>query len=59
MTFTSRDPTDQVTRATDASDGTYDVPAIVEAIIDRHGAVDIDTLDSDEFWSIVGAHATA
>lgn len=58
MTFTSRDLTDQVTRATAASDGTYDVPAIVEDIIERHGAVDIDTLDSDEFWTIVGNHAT-
>lgn len=58
MTFTSRDLTDQVTHATNASDGTYDVPAIVADIIDQHGAVDIDTLDHDEFWTIVGNHAT-
>jgi hypothetical protein len=59
MTFTSRDLTDQVTRATDAADGEYDVPAIVEQIIETHGAVDIDTLDGDEFWAIVGSHATS
>lgn len=57
MTFTSRDLRDQVTIATQASDGDYDVDAIVEAIIERHGAVDIDTLDSDEFWGIVMDHA--
>lgn len=58
MTFTSRDLTDQVTRATDASDGTYNVDAIVSEIVERYGAVDIDSLDSDEFWSVVGKHAT-
>jgi DNA-binding transcriptional regulator YdaS (Cro superfamily) len=57
MTFTSSDLRDQVTTATDASDGEYDVDAIVEAIIERHGAVPVDDLDSDEFWGIVMEHA--
>ncbi|GAX57353.1 hypothetical protein [Streptomyces olivochromogenes] len=59
MTFTSRDLRDQIVTATDASDGEYDVDAIVEEIVAAHGAVDIDTLDTDEFWAIVGKHATA
>lgn len=57
MTFTSRDLRDQVTTATEASDGTYDVDAIVEEIVERHGAVDVDTLEHDEFWAIVAKHA--
>lgn len=59
MTFTSSDLRDQVVTATDASDGEYDVNAIVAEIVEKHGAVDIDTLDTDEFWAIVGKHATA
>lgn len=59
MTFTSRDLRDQIVTATDASDGEYDVDAIVEDIIEKHGAVNIDSLDTDDFWAIVGKHATA
>lgn len=59
MTFTSRDLRDQIVTATDASDGEYDVDAIVEDIVEKYGAVDIDTIDTDEFWQIVGKHATA
>ncbi|MYR45058.1 hypothetical protein [Streptomyces sp. SID5910] len=58
MTFTSRDLRDQIVTATDASDGEYDVDAITEEILEKHGAVDVDTLDTDEFWAIVGKHAT-
>jgi hypothetical protein len=57
MTFTASDLRRQVETATDASDGEYDVDAIIEAITERHGAVDIDTLDADEFWAVVGQHA--
>lgn len=59
MTFTSRDLRDQIVIATDASDGQYDVDAITEEILEEHGAVDIETLDADEFWSVVGKHATS
>lgn len=55
--FTSRDLRDQIVTATDASDGTYDVDAITEEIIEKHGAVDVDTIDTAEFWDIVGKHA--
>ncbi|MCT2591162.1 hypothetical protein LHJ74_14805 [Streptomyces sp. N2-109] len=58
MTITRSDVRHQVATATDASEGTYDVDAIVAEIIDQHGAVDIDTLDHDEFWATVGKHAT-
>lgn len=59
MTFTSNDLRTQIVHATNASDGTYNVDAILEEILDKHGAVDIETLDTDEFWTIVGKHATA
>jgi hypothetical protein len=57
MTFTSHDLRDQVVTATDASDGTYDVDAIVAEIVDRHGAVPVASLEHDEFWAIVAKHA--
>lgn len=57
MTFTSSNLRDQIVTATDASDGEYDIDAITAAIIEKHGAVDIDTIDTDEFWAIVGQHA--
>ncbi|MFF7837535.1 hypothetical protein ACFZC6_01675 [Streptomyces ossamyceticus] len=59
MTFTSSNLRDQIVTATDASDGECDVDAITEEIIEQHGAVDIETLDTDEFWAIVAKHATA
>ncbi|HEY9370203.1 hypothetical protein [Streptomyces sp.] len=57
-TFTSRDLRDQVVTYTDASDGEYDVDAITEEIVERHGAVPVDDIDSDEFAEIVVRHAT-
>jgi hypothetical protein len=57
MTFTARDLRDQIIRATDASDGDYDVDAITEDITAKYGAVDIDTIDTDDFWAIVAEHA--
>jgi hypothetical protein len=56
--ITSNDVRAQVVIATNASDGEYDVDAITTEIIERHGPVDVDTLDSAEFWQIVGKHAT-
>ena len=56
-TFTSQDMRDQIVRATDASDGEYDVDAILDDLIGTHGAVDIDTLSTEEFWSVVMIHA--
>lgn len=57
MTFTASNLRDQIVRATDASDGEYDIDAIAEEILQQHGAVDIETLDTAEFWAIVGKHA--
>lgn len=58
MTFTSRDLRDEVVRACDASDGTYDVDAIVAEILERYDARSVDSLPTEEFWEIVGSHAT-
>ncbi len=57
MTFTARDLHDQIVTATNASDGKYDVDAITEEIISKYGAVNVDTIDSTEFWQIVGKHS--
>lgn len=58
MTFTARDLRNQVVTATrDGADGEYDVDAIVAEIIEQRGAVDIETIDTDEFWDLVGKHA--
>lgn len=51
MTTTDRDIRAQVQQAVDAS-------AITEAIVRRYGLVDIDSIDHDEFWSLVDQHAT-
>jgi antitoxin (DNA-binding transcriptional repressor) of toxin-antitoxin stability system len=56
--FTSSDLRTQIKTATDASDGHYDTEAIFEEIVESHGAVDVDAIDSAEFWEIVGKHCT-
>lgn len=56
--FTQTNLRDQITAATDASEGTYDIDAIVEEIQNTYGTVDIDTIDHREFWNIVAKHAT-
>ena len=59
MTFSSSELRDQVRIATDAiveDINDYDVDAIVEDIVEAHGAVDVDTIDSGEFWETVGRH---
>lgn len=55
-TFDSNDLRDQVTAYTEASDGEYDVDAITEEIVKRHGAVRVDDIDSGEFAEIVMRH---
>jgi hypothetical protein len=55
--ITATDITYQVRQATDASEGTYDVDAIVAEIVQTYGRVDVDTIDHDEFWTIVLRHA--
>ncbi len=59
MTITDRDIRDQVQHATDASEGTYDVGAITRAIVQRWGRVDINDIDHDTFWALVGEHAVS
>lgn len=36
----------------------YNIDAIVDEIEKRHGLVDIDSIDSTEYWEIVERHDT-
>lgn len=36
----------------------YDIDAIVDEILETHGQVHIDDIDSDEYWAIVERHDT-
>ncbi len=56
MTITDRDIRDQVQHAIDASEGVYDIATITRAIVQRWGRVDINDIDHDEFWALVGEH---
>jgi hypothetical protein len=58
MAITDRDIYAQVSIAIDASEGTYDVDGITRAIVVRYGLFNIDSIDHDEFWALVGQHAT-
>ena len=54
--ITMNDLRDQITRSlTDQADG-IDVDAVAETIRDRYGLVDIDSIDSAEYWEIVRSH---
>lgn len=55
----SSDMRDQIKTATDASDGTYDVDAILADLQEQFGTVAVDTIDTDAFWTVVMAHAEA
>lgn len=39
--------------------GDFDIDAIVEEIRDTYGPVDIDAIDSDEYWTIIKQHDTS
>ena len=57
MTITDRDIATQVTESlTDHADS-HDVDGIVRDIIDRYGRVNIDTIDHDDYWTLVETHA--
>jgi hypothetical protein len=57
MTITDRNIYAQVSIATEASEGSYDVDAITAAIVQRYGLVDIGTIEHDAFWALVAEHA--
>ncbi|WP_289009890.1 hypothetical protein [uncultured Thermomonospora sp.] len=53
-----QDIRDHVTTATEASDGTYDVDAIVTEIGETYGYdADPEQIPGEEYWEIVGKHA--
>lgn len=54
--ITYQDMLDQVRQATDASEGEYDNETITALLIERHGLVNIDDVDHDEFWRVVMDH---
>jgi hypothetical protein len=54
---TSRDMRDQITTACDASEGQYDIDAILTDLQTAHGTVNIDAIPADDFWTTVLAHA--
>jgi hypothetical protein len=53
MTITFRDMLDQVRQATDASEGEYDNEEIVRELIEAHGLVNIDEIETNAFWRTV------
>jgi len=55
--ITDRDMRTQVIAALDGRDAEFDVYAIVEDIHERYGLIDVETVDHDVFWLIVGRHA--
>lgn len=57
--ITSSEMRDQIRTATDASDGTYDIDAILADLQNAHGTVDIDAIAPEDFWTVVLAHAEA
>lgn len=54
--ITFRDMLDQVSQATDASEGQYDNEGITNQLIADHGLVNVDDIDTDAFWHIVLDH---
>jgi len=56
--LSSNDIRDQVTLILAESVGVFDVGGIVRDIIDTHGLIAVDDVDSVEFWAIVQAHET-
>jgi hypothetical protein len=61
ITITDRDMRDQVERSLEGwtgGPGSFDVPAIVEALQARYGLTHIDEIPSDDYWAIVEKHDT-
>jgi hypothetical protein len=57
--MTSNNMRDQIRTAVNASDGEYDVDAILADLQAAHGTVDIDSIDADAFWTVVLAYVEA
>lgn len=57
--MTSNNMRDQIRTAVNASDGDYDLDAILADLQDAHGTVNIDSIDAAAFWTVVLAHVEA
>jgi len=55
-TITAGDMRFQVTQSLGGDGSDYAVTALVRALIDRFGLVDIDDIPSDDYWPMVRAH---
>lgn len=55
-TFTDRDMRDQLMRALDGDARDFDVPRLLDDLIERFGVCDIDDIPSESFWRVVAAH---
>jgi hypothetical protein len=55
--ITDRDLRNQIQEIIDAGEGdSIDVDGVYEEIHRTHGLVNLDDVDSDEFWTVVAAH---
>lgn len=54
--ITDRDMRDQVTAALGSDVRDFDVPALVDDLIDRWGVCDIDDIPAEPFWRVVAEH---
>jgi hypothetical protein len=54
--ITQNDKREQVLRTLDGRDGDYNVDGIVTVIQDIYGTVDIDTVPSQFYWTVVADH---
>jgi hypothetical protein len=59
MTITDRDLRNQIQEVIDAGEGdSIDVDGVYDEIHRAHGLVNLDDVDTDEFWTIVAKHDT-
>ena len=56
MTITDSDITTAVAATLGEHADAHDVDAIVRDIINRYGRINVDTIDHDEYWTLVEAH---
>lgn len=55
--ITDKDIERVVAESLTAYTGEFDVRGIVDEVIARYGRVDIETIDHDDYWTLVAKHA--
>jgi len=56
MTITDRDVRGQVAAALTTGGEGVDIDAVTRDIVSTYGLVDIDSIESEEFWELVRRH---